>query len=435
MPSIEVRGWLRESERLALRRWSFNKDVLELGAFEGLSTCNIAATCKSLVTVDAFDGRGTPTPGDTEQAFWQNINSVERNGQVQVFKGLFADILPGLDRKFDLIFIDGSHDYHSVMEDMTLAVPHLREEGVLVFHDYCSEQPGVVQAVNELIEEGARAVTQTDSLVMIRPGPKVAIEEKSVKIAVAMPHRDGWVLYGSAMAMAKTASQRYPHWLMNKGHSILPLTFNELFCAALNARDKEGATHFAMLHNDIVPETHFWIDVLMDELIANDLDMISAVVPLKNSRGLTSTGTDTPGYPWGVRRLTMHEVMKLPATFTAADVPHRAKDAGLLLNSGCWLMTLTEPWVRGLHFRQQDRIIWCLATQEWAAQSISEDWDFSRQLFSRGCRLGATRKVALYHQMPDWTNQRAWGEWKQDEDFLKAEAETARVRAEQGEAA
>jgi hypothetical protein len=86
-----------------------------------------------------------------------------------------------------------------------------------------------------------------------------------------------------------------------------------------------------------------------------------SVVPLKNEHGLTSTATDTPGYPWGIRRLTMHEALQLPETFTAADVPYRQEDATLLLNTGCWLMKLNEPWVKGLHFRQQDRIVKCLA--------------------------------------------------------------------------
>jgi len=257
----------------------------------------------------------------------------------------------------------------------------------------------------------------------------VAEQERKIKVAVGMPHRDGWASYGAVMAATSGASDKYTHYTYNRGNSILTQTFNELFCDALNARDTEGVTHFAMLHNDVVPEKN-WLSTLIDEMEECDLDVLSAVVPLKNQHGLTSTGVDTPGYPWGVHRLTMREVMELPPTFTAADVPFRQPDACLLLNSGCWAMRLTEPWVEGLHFRQQDRIVWCLATKSWAAQSISEDWDFSRQLHTRGCRVAATRKVALYHQNPQYTNQEAWGDWEHDNAFLEGEKETERIKQE-----
>jgi hypothetical protein len=85
---INLRGWLRENERLALRRWCFGKDVLELGCFEGLSTCNISATANGLVTVDTFDGRGTNEPHDTEEILWNNLQATSgERCPVQVHKG------------------------------------------------------------------------------------------------------------------------------------------------------------------------------------------------------------------------------------------------------------------------------------------------------------------------------------------------------------
>jgi len=171
----------------------------------------------------------------------------------------------------------------------------------------------------------------------------------------------------------------------------------------------------------------------MDELVANDLDMISAVVPLKNGKGLTSTATDHPDGPWGVRRLTMTEVMQLPETFTSKDIPFREDMSCLLLNSGCTLMKMNEPWAQGLHFRQQDRIVWCIKDGDWAPQSISEDWDFSRQMYHRGCRLGATRKVKLFHQNEVYHNHSAWGTQERDEDWFTAEADTAALKAQRQE--
>jgi hypothetical protein len=428
---VNLRGWLRENERLALRRWCLGQDVLELGPYEGLSTVNIAVTANGLVTVDTFDGRGTPEPKDTEQILWNNLEAMgSERCPVQIHKGTFAEVLPRLDRKFDRIFLDGSHDYESVQQDIQLCLPLLKPKGRLLFHDYCTQHPGVVQAVDELVAGGATPVAQADTLIMVQVDPLDEPKEYPVKVMVAMPHRDGWACYGAVMS-AMRASQRYERSIGDRGHSLLTLTFNQLWCEALNLRDTEGYTHFAMLHNDVVPEP-YWVDILMDEMVAHDLDCISCLIPLKNEHGLTSTATDTPGYPWGIRRLTMTEAMQLPETFTANDVPYRQPDAGLLLNTGCWLIKLNEPWVKGLHFRQQDRIVWCRATQTWAAQSISEDWDFSRQLVARGCRLGATRKVKLYHQIPQYNNTTTWGDWTQDEEFLRGEAETAKLKELEG---
>ncbi len=422
-----LRGWMTEAERMALKRWCFQKDVLELGAFEGLSSCCIAMTAKSLVCVDTFDGRGTQHAGEsTEEAFWQNLNSIEKQAKVQAIKGTFEKVIPPLDKTFDIIFIDGSHDHESVKQDIQMCLPKLRKGGRLLMHDYGTQNPGVVQAIDEFVSSGAAvSCAQVDSMVMLRRKEDVPDGgEVPIKVVIGMPHRDGWAHYGAVRSAAATPSERYTRWVIDEGNSVLTLTFNTLLARALNLRDQEGATHFAMLHNDVVPLAPYWVDILMDELIARDLDMISAVVPIKNEKGLTSTGSDNIDYPWGVRRLTTTEIMALPETFTINDIAHRDQDACLLLNSGCTLMKINEPWVQGLHFRQQDRITWCLSTKEWVAQGISEDWDFSRQLVARGCRLGATRKLPLFHQLPQYSNEHAWGTEQVDEDWREQHAWT-----------
>jgi hypothetical protein len=102
--------------------------------------------------------------------------------------------------------------------------------------------------------------------------------------------------------------------------SLLAQNCNALWCWALNmVRDGERVDYFAMLHDDI-GASDFWLDRLIDELEANDLDLLGVVAPIKDSRGLTSTalaGDD----PWAPHcRLSMHEVYQLPETFTEKDV-------------------------------------------------------------------------------------------------------------------
>lgn len=58
-----------------------------------------------------------------------------------LFSGFSQEILPRLwkDKSipmlFDLILIDGDHSQKGAKEDLTLCIPHLKEDGFLIFHD------------------------------------------------------------------------------------------------------------------------------------------------------------------------------------------------------------------------------------------------------------------------------------------------------------
>ena len=54
----------------------------------------------------------------------------------------------------DLVFVDGSHSYEGVKADVAAWVPHLKEDGVLVFHDYRNRKHRVTKAVDEAMAEG-----------------------------------------------------------------------------------------------------------------------------------------------------------------------------------------------------------------------------------------------------------------------------------------
>lgn len=413
-----IHGWMREDERLALRRWSFGRNVLEMGCFEGLSTINIAATAYRVTSVDSFDGRGTPEIPVRER-FEANLQEAGVREKVQVIPGVFSEVLPGLPGGYDLALIDGSHDYESVSEDIRLSRDLLvRGSGLLAFHDYDIDHPGVTRAVRELIDGGASLVDQSNSLVLIDLWNNCR-QNKPPHIAVVCPTSDGWALRESVVASIY-CSNKYTRSIFSRSSSLLPTNHNQLLCDALNERIN-GVTHLAMLHNDIAP-CHGWVDILLEEMSANHLDVISAVVPLKNGKGLTSTGVGSPGSQYAVRRVSLKELFDLQETFTVNDLPYRQdEDCGLLVNTGCFLMKLDQPWVDGLHFRQHDRLVFELKTGLHKAQAISEDWDFSRQLFYRGARIGATRKVPLYHGTPECHNRSVWGTEAEDQDYLRGD--------------
>lgn len=204
--------------------------------------------------------------------------------------------------------------------------------------------------------------------------------------------------------------------LMNK---VVPVQYsssynagNLFLASALNAQENGvKITHLAMLHNDVVPEQG-WIDVLMEDLLAFEMDVMSAVIPIKDMKGLTSTAIDSEDDPYEVeRRLTMTEVFSLPPVFTNKDCgyPHR----NLLVNTGCFIMDFTKPWRYDLCFTATDRII--RNNGKMMSQHSPSDWQFSRDVQRFGGKVAATRNVRLLHmaELP-YHNHEPWGDWKVD---------------------
>lgn len=204
--------------------------------------------------------------------------------------------------------------------------------------------------------------------------------------------------------------------------SLLASNFNQLWCSALNRKHGgENIAYFAMLHDDVGPidcgPEKFWLDTLIDELEARQLDVLSVVVPIKDRRGITSMALRHPTEDWlPYCRLSMHDVFQLPETFTADDVGGRP----LMLNTGCWVAKFNLDWATKAHFSIEDRIVWNTACERYQSQTVPEDWHFSMQCHSLGLKLGATRKIPLMHRGDiDYQNMAPWGTNAFDCETLK----------------
>ena len=201
--------------------------------------------------------------------------------------------------------------------------------------------------------------------------------------------------------------------------SLLASNFNQLWCGALNLVHSGGQVdYFAMLHDDIGPDD-YWLDTLIEELESNDLDLLGVVVPIKDSRGVTSIALDRPGDHWMAHsRLTMHDVFALPETFTSEDI-----GLPILLNSGCWVCRFDLSWAKKVHFAVNDRIVFNRAANRYQSQTESEDWFFSRLCHEIGLKIGATRKVHVVHQGDMmFSNARPWGTDPYDREYTDRSA-------------
>lgn len=58
-----------------------------------------------------------------------------------------------VNRKIDVLFIDGDHSYEGCSKDIAVWYPCMAEHGVMLFHDCDDTSPGVVQAVKEFVDK------------------------------------------------------------------------------------------------------------------------------------------------------------------------------------------------------------------------------------------------------------------------------------------
>jgi hypothetical protein len=209
---------------------------------------------------------------------------------------------------------------------------------------------------------------------------------------------------------------------------------NALLAAALNMSEGlvEGPriTHFAMCHADMWPDQH-WLDIALAEMDRLDLDLISAVIPIRDNRGVVSCGIGNPKDNWKpFRRFTLREVLAgqlygkpetFGDTFTAADVGYPGMP--LLHNDGLFVIDLRKSV-----FRQTDAdgnlaafFFWPKKIRRgsdgmWENAGESPDWFFSRKLWELGAKTAITRAIKLHHNQPPYQNREPWGTYERGDE-------------------
>ncbi len=245
------------------------------------------------------------------------------------------------------------------------------------------------------------------------------MSEEKPKVCLAMPGY-GELTAAAACGFYCAATPRFDIDRMHNEGSLLAQNFNSLWCWALNkVHNGERVDYFAMQHSDVGPEVG-WLETMIDELEAKQLDVLGAAVPIKSQNGLTSLALGREdGSTWRVKcRLTMDEVHRLPETFTQEDTGHP-----LLLNTGLWVAKFNTEWANQIHFTINDRIVFDTITGTYRAEVEPEDWFFSRLCNDLGLKIGATRKVTLQHQGKiAFSNESAWGLDKFDSEYLTESA-------------
>lgn len=206
-------------------------------------------------------------------------------------------------------------------------------------------------------------------------------------------------------------------WNYYQCGSLLASNFNQLWCLALNlSHNGHRVDYFAMLHDDVSCDD-YWLDTMIGELEDNQLDVLGAVVPIKDTRGMTSLALHGEDNWLPFARLSMHDIYELPETFTSSDLDNRP----LLINTGCFVVRWDQDWCRQVRFEINDRIVFNRRVNRYQAQTEPEDWYFSRLCHELGLRIGATRKVAISHQGDmEFSNTMPWGSQRYDAEAVNS---------------
>lgn len=247
-------------------------------------------------------------------------------------------------------------------------------------------------------------------------------------VLVGIPTYDDTLRSGLALALLTEMRQPKcpPYTVACKQSSLLALAHNELLCIALNNRPE--ISHLLIVHADVMPDPGF-IAQMYSDMAEAQADVLGAVIPIKDSKGLTSTallpslGTaERHGRrEFRRRRLTMTEAVRLPDVFDVHDLQHvfedDSDDAALLVNTGMMLIDVRKAFAELVHFEINDAIFQNERGQFYADVE-PEDWHFSRQCAELGARVCVTRRVGLRHVgRANFPNKQAWGEWAVDQTY------------------
>ncbi len=155
-----ISGWLshNEGELLFKLASKAHGDIVEIGSYEGKSTYYLCMGKQNIgngaiYAVDTFTGsaehrkHGSIDTYDTFTGNMKRLNVIDNISIMKMESVKAAELLKG---PFALIFIDGSHEYADIKQDIMLWSEKLEENGVIAVHDMI-DWDGPKRAFYELI--------------------------------------------------------------------------------------------------------------------------------------------------------------------------------------------------------------------------------------------------------------------------------------------
>lgn len=122
-----------------------NCDYFEIGTWRGESVSNVASVAKNCVTLNLPDELLLQMGLDKKYVDMHRFYSKHLKNVTHLQGNSLTYDYKSLNKKFDLIFIDGDHHYESVKNDTQNAFSLLKDENsIIVWHDY-GNNPGDIR--------------------------------------------------------------------------------------------------------------------------------------------------------------------------------------------------------------------------------------------------------------------------------------------------
>ncbi|HEX7705812.1 MAG TPA: class I SAM-dependent methyltransferase [Thermoanaerobaculia bacterium] len=183
-----IEGWMEEPEACLLMAASAlallerpDGAIVEIGSYCGRSTVAIARAAQTVTSnprVVAIDPHeGLVGASDSDEGLHDTPPTLDRFLENIRRAGVSTIVEPVVDRStrvqwtdpISMLFIDGLHDYESVLADYGHFAPWVTGGGTIVFDDYDPSFPGVVRFVDGLLSSGAiRCESQSGKLLVTR---------------------------------------------------------------------------------------------------------------------------------------------------------------------------------------------------------------------------------------------------------------------------
>lgn len=160
--ALAIPGWMSIMELAWLAEQATKHSrIVEIGSYLGRSTRALADNTPGWVlAVDDWKGpRDAQHDKDLFKKFNENMmdecydESFVPSENVRTLQCDHESVEPsqieGNTNGFDMIFLDGSHEYEDVKRDIGKWLPFLEKGGLICGHDFSDEYPSVQQAVKE----------------------------------------------------------------------------------------------------------------------------------------------------------------------------------------------------------------------------------------------------------------------------------------------
>ena len=122
-----------------------NCAYFEIGTWRGESVANVSPVCTECYTMDLPDEEKKKLGMTDDYILQHAMLSKQLKNVIHLKDNSLKYDFASLNKKFDLIFIDGDHHYESVLSDTVNVFKHLiHDKSIVVWHDY-AYNPGAVR--------------------------------------------------------------------------------------------------------------------------------------------------------------------------------------------------------------------------------------------------------------------------------------------------